>query len=100
MEKFLTTKQVLVFDRDVLVKGAFITLGHMEYGDDGGYVDSYYSSNGIISDITDVSIRYISVEGVMKTINIDQIFIDNNRDYPTVPMRILGIRKTVAEGRE
>lgn len=95
---FFTTKQVLILDKNVFKKGSFITFIHMLYNDDGGLDESSYRTNGIIKDVQEDSFTCVDCNGTATRISIDRIYTGDDRKMDFAPIKILGIRDTVAEG--
>lgn len=101
MRNLFSTKQVLVFDPTVFTKGAFFTYSIMSTGDDGQLEDnSLYVYNGIIREVEENYFTFIHEDGATKKLTIEQVYKgDDQRTAPQM-VKILGVRRTVAEGRE
>lgn len=100
MDNFFSIKQVKVLDPNVFKKGFFISLCYMNYDRVDGYTVNPHAINGIINSVGDDYFTYIDVEGSKNKVDTESFYREGVTLYPYVPVKILGIKSTVAEGRE
>jgi hypothetical protein len=93
-------KKVLIFDKEKIEIGEFITMIRMVYDDNGVLEEDNYLINGIITYVEEDYISYMNAYGNKYRIDVTDVWRGPDVVYRHAPYKILGMRKHVAEGRD